>query len=253
MSTTPITHKLLAARLAKLDLSAGHVVLVHSALSRFGWVQGGAEAVIDALLMVVGASGTVLMPTLTGEPTHDPEHPPVFDVERTPCWTGRIPETFRQRPAAVRSVHPTHSVAALGALAEELTQAHIHSVTPCDDLSPYGKLAHRDDGYILLLGVGHEANTTLHHVEERVGVDYHVQSTPTLCTLRFEGQRAQHHYFLHRWDTPRHFDIVEPLLTERAIQRIAQIGQATVRLVAARAMAECVAQCLRANPRFLCQ
>ena len=61
---------------------------------------------IDALLEAVGPGGTVLVPTLTGNETLSPAHPPVFDPTRTPCWTGAIPEAFRKRPAAVRSQHP---------------------------------------------------------------------------------------------------------------------------------------------------
>ena len=250
---TVLTQDRLVAGFSALGLPAGSVVLVHSALSRLGWVQGGADALIDALLVAVGEDGTVLVPTLTGEETHSPHHPPVFDVVNTPCWTGRVPETFRRRAEAIRSVHPTHSVAAIGAAAEELTREHIHSLTPCDELSPYGKLARMEQGYVLLLGVDHRANTMLHHVEELAGVDYHMQAEMTCATLIVNGETRQRLYFLHRWDTPRNFNIVDPLLTERGIQKVMQIGAATARLIRARPLVRAVLQCLRANARYLCQ
>lgn len=236
-----------------LGVKEGYQVLVHSSLSSLGHVIGGADAVIDALLEAVGPAGTVLVPTLTGSETLSPDNPPEFDPQRTPCWTGRIPETFRQRPEAVRSLHPTHSAAAIGAEAIALTREHAWSVTPCDELSPYGKLARRPDGYILLLGVTHESNTTFHHAEEAVGVDYHMQ--PGLAQARIiVGGRAQvRHVMLHRYGTPRYFGVMEPILAERGIQTQAQIGNAQVKLVNAMDMVRVTVCCLRANKRILCQ
>jgi aminoglycoside 3-N-acetyltransferase len=228
-------------------------VLVHSSLSSFGHVDGGADAVIDALLESVGSSGTVLVPTLTATAQHSAQDPPVFNASNTPCWTGRIPETFRQRPDAVRSLHPTHSVAAIGAEAVELTKDHAYSITPCDELSPYGKLAQDENGYVLLLGVGHKSNTTFHHVEELAGVDYHMQRDVAKATIIASGEEVRRSYLLHQWGTPREFEIMEPLFIERGIQRIAQIGDARVSLVQSRGMVQATLRCLRANVRILCK
>lgn len=152
--------------LHRLGVSAGDVVLVHSSLSGLGNVQGGADAVIDALLSAVGPTGTVLFPTLTGTPDDGPESPPVIDVRSTPCWTGRIPETARRRSGAIRSLHPTHSVTAIGAKAGQYASGHHQGASPCDERSPYYRLI-REGGYILLLGgVTQENNTTLHCLEE---------------------------------------------------------------------------------------
>jgi aminoglycoside 3-N-acetyltransferase len=166
---------------------------------------------------------------------------------------GRIPETFRQRPDAVRSLHPTHSVAAIGAEAVELTKDHAYSITPCDELSPYGKLAQDENGYVLLLGVGHKSNTTFHHVEELAGVDYHMQRDVAKATIIASGEEVRWSYLLHQWGTPREFEIMEPLFIERGIQRIAQIGDARVSLVQSRGMVQATLRCLRANARILCK
>jgi aminoglycoside 3-N-acetyltransferase len=243
----------LIAGFKRIGLNPGSTVLVHSALSQFGRVDGGADTVIDAIIETVGESGTVLVPTLTGDETLSPENPPTFDLANTPGWTGIIPETLRKRPQAVRSLHPTHSAAAIGANAAMLTQDHHQSITPCDLFSPYGKLAQEEQGFILLLGVDHDANTTLHHVEEVVGVTYHLQKGLANCTLIVDGEQTKRHYYLHQYGTPRNFNVINQLLTERRIQRRVKIGKAEVRLIHAQSMVRLVAQCLRADAEFLCE
>ena len=76
-------------------IERGDSILVHSSLSSLGWVDGGAEAVVQALLDAVGPGGTVLFPTLTGSREDSPDNPPVFDARTTKCWTGAIPEAAR--------------------------------------------------------------------------------------------------------------------------------------------------------------
>jgi len=211
------------------------------------------NTVIDALLETVGPSGTVVVPTLTGTESDSPDNPPEFDPKRTPSWTGLIPETFRKRAKAIRSVHPTHSVAAIGADATNLTMDHGLSVTPCDELSPYGRLARYDNGYVLLLGVEHESNTTFHHVEELAAVGYHMQKDTSLATLVIDGKRENRQFLLHQWGSPRRFNVMDKLLQERGIQKSGIIGNATVRLIQVNKMVLATLQCLRANKRFLLQ
>jgi len=233
-------------------LHAGCHVLLHSSLKSLGLVEGGAETVIDAFLEVLGPTGTLVAPTLTGDETLCAANPPVFDVHKSRCWTGAIPEALRLRPDAVRSWHPTHSAAAIGGLAKDLTRRHCDSTTPCDELSPYGLLAEREDAFIVLLGVDHESNTTLHHVEEMAASDYHMQAEPALATVRVGEIEMKRTVFLHRYGQARRFGAVEPLLLERGIQRNVEIGSATVRVVRTKPMVRLCLAALRANPRFLC-
>jgi aminoglycoside 3-N-acetyltransferase len=206
--------------------------------------------VIDALLDTVGTEGTVLVPTLTGSEGLDVDHPPCYDPHETPCWTGRIPETFRQRPDAVRSLHPTHSVTAIGARVRELTAGHEHSITPCGPDSPYGRLA-RSGGYILLLGVTHEVSTTFHLAEEIVGVPYHMQPGLVAAQVIERAEARTIHLMIHRYGSPREFGRLEPALRERGIQRDGQIGEAQVRLIDAGRMVELTCQALRQDPHIL--
>ncbi len=246
-----VTRRDIIAGLKDLGLPYGGKVLVHSALSSFGYVDGGAATVLDALIAVVGPQGTVLVPTLTGNESLSPENPPFFDPLRTPCWVGRIPETLRKRPGTARSLHPTHSVAAFGADAEMLTRDHVFSVTPCDEYSPYFKLAQLVDSYILLIGVDHECSTTFHCVEEMVGVDYHMQPGFARATLLVNGEEVYRHYMLHRYGAPRNFNRLEPLFIERGLQMSNRIGNATVRLVKTKETFQLAVRCLSTDHRIL--
>lgn len=234
-------------------LAKGCQVLVHSSLSSFGFVEGGADTVIDALAAVVGVEGTVLVPTLTGSEALSAEHPPVFDPVHSTCWTGAIPETLRKRSNALRSLHPTHSVAAIGADAQTLTQDHWYSITPCDAYSPYGKLAQLPSGYILLIGVDYQSCTLFHHVEEVVGVDYHMQPGFANAKILLDGQTTERHYMLHKYGPARNFNIMESIFVERGVQKRFTIGNATLRLVQACKLVELTTQALTADPGILCE
>jgi aminoglycoside 3-N-acetyltransferase len=146
------------------------VLFVHSAFRRLGAAGFRAEAFIEALLeyMVVG---TLVMPAMTWRVVSPAE--PWFDEIETASHVGILAELFRRRYATHRSLHPTHSVAARGRLAAELTAAHHLSDTPCALPSPYGK-ARQTDAHILLLGIGLERCTAIHHAEEIAAPDIYL-------------------------------------------------------------------------------
>ena len=185
-------HRLGAARLVRLGLGsvwAGGLLLLAVALwdghaSVMTVVAGAGEqlTLVLALLAAVGDAGTILMPTNSGNNT-DPrewQHPPVPEAwwqtirDHTPAYNplttptrgmGVVPELFRTWPGAVRSGHPAFSLAALGPRAEYLVTDHALD-EDVGDRSPLGKL-YELDGYVLLLGVDHWNNTSLHLAEFR--------------------------------------------------------------------------------------
>ena len=226
-------------------------MLVHSSLSSFGHVERGADAVIDAVIEAVSPGGTVLFPTLTGSEALSSENPPVFDVLNTPCWTGSIPETARKRPGFIRSCHPTHSACAFGEKAEWLTEGHQFSPTPCGIGSPYDKLV-QSSGFILLIGVTHNSNTTMHYIEEIAEVPWHMQPGTALSTIKYaDGRIAQVPVTLHKYGTRRDFNRLEPEMLAKGVQVNGKIGESTIRLVKAREMVELVLGRVREDPRIL--
>ncbi|TJY41038.1 AAC(3) family N-acetyltransferase [Cohnella pontilimi] len=238
--------------LRQLGVQSGMELLVHSSLSRIGYVEGGADTVIDALLKAVDpAEGTLLVPTLTGTSADSAEQPPFFDVKASQCWTGVIPETMRLREDAVRSLSPTHSVAAIGRNAFDLTRGHEDCWTTCGFGSPYYRLCRRR-GAILLLGVTLESNTTFHTVEEVVGVPYHLQPKPVTCTMTDEqGRSIVRSTMLHDWGTPRNFSVLEAPLLAEGIMKAGRIGHADCFLIDAESFLAYSTDQLQSNPRLL--
>ncbi len=173
----PRTIRSLTEDLKRLGVDEGMTLLVHSSLSSMGWVCGAEVAVIQALLNALGETGTLVMPAQSTDYT-DPaswECPPVpaswcqtirdnmppFDPHTTPtARLGRIAACFRTWPGTLRSDHPSLSFCAKGPDAEDILQTHRLGDSFGLD-SPLGAL-YRRDTRILLLGVGHEANTSLH-------------------------------------------------------------------------------------------
>ncbi len=241
----------IADGLRNLGVRAGDRVLMHSSLSKLGHVEGGAPTVIHALLHAVGPEGTVLVPTLTGTQKDSPKNPPRFNVRTTPCWTGRIPETLRRWPGAVRSLGPTHSVAAVGPDAHYLLAGHEDCRTPCGTGSPYVKLA-EVGGKIVFLGVTLDANTTFHSAEELAGVPYHLQPTLTRCHIVDQtGRGLQRDCVLHYWGYPRRFGEMEEVLLEKGILKRGVIGAARTLVVESRPMLDFMVDLLTRDAWYL--
>nr|WP_034680479.1 AAC(3) family N-acetyltransferase [Caldalkalibacillus mannanilyticus] len=178
------TRETLANDLRKLGLVAGMTVIVHSSLSSIGWVNGGPVAVVQALMDVITPEGTIVMPTHSGE-NSDPStwgNPPVpeewwseirntmpaFDPQISPTrMMGKVVEVFRAYPGVTRSYHPTLSFAAWGKHAQIVTANHSLDFG-LGEGSPLARI-YELNGYVLLLGVSHENNTSFHLAENRMG------------------------------------------------------------------------------------
>jgi len=158
-----VTNAQLVEDLRAIGLKAGDAVGVHSSLKSIGWVEGGPDAVIEALMEAVGPEGTILMPTMCGPA-------PEFLIAETPSRTGLITETFRTRPHVIRSPHPTHSVAVWGKHGRHIADGHPPASALGVD-SPFHRLA-KLGGHILLLGVDSRTSSLIHVAEAIARVRY---------------------------------------------------------------------------------
>lgn len=145
----------------RVGLRAGQTTLVHSALRTFGPVDGGAETVVDALLAVLGPTGTLVVPTFTF--IHEVEEAPIIDPVADRSEMGAISEAARTRPDARRSTAYRHSFAAIGRRAEIIAGVD-PALAPYDLRSAFGVMLALDT-QVLLLGVTY-SNSTSHHFAE---------------------------------------------------------------------------------------
>lgn len=227
----------LADRLRALGVRRGGVLLVHMSYRATRPVEGGPAGVIDALRDAVGDAGTVVMPSWGS----DDDAP--FDAATTPASPdlGATAQLFRRLPGARRSDHP-FAFAALGPRAEAITAGPL-PLPPHGPGSPVGRV-HELDGQLLLLGVGHDANTTVHLAEVLAGVPYGV---PKHCTV-LRGGRAERVDYLENDHCCERFALVDGWLRERDLQREGRVGHAHTRLARSRDVVSVVRERLARDP-----
>jgi aminoglycoside 3-N-acetyltransferase len=159
----------IAAQLREIPTPDGAVVFIHSGLSKLGYIEGGAETMVDLLidLFVRERRGTLAMPAfcMTGTMYETLKDAMPFDLKNTPSGVGKITEIFRQRDGVVRSLHPTHSVCALGPDAQWLTQDHHKDARAFGPSSPLGRVLERG-GHVLGLGTDLGPVTFYHVIED---------------------------------------------------------------------------------------
>jgi aminoglycoside 3-N-acetyltransferase len=226
----------------ELGLPEGAHVLGHVSLRAIGPIEGGAETLLRAFRRVLGPTGTLLVPTFTPQFTDPAESEgapdsaeeveklraaiPVFDAETTPAArlaVGVFPEIARQQPDAHRSSHPVASFTAIGERADFLTaDAPFHYPLGTD--SPLARL-HQVNGWVLLIGVGQEVNSSLHLAEVWANVAYVHRSARVKTGA-------------DRWTTMQGspecsegFPKIEPLLRQARILRRGYVGNAPAQLM----------------------
>lgn len=186
-----ITRSQLIADLRQLGLAAGQTVMVHTSVKAIGWIVGGPNVVLDALLDVLTPLGTLMMYVGYEDPVHHlpdwsaerqqayfAEYPP-FDPATTRAYRewGILTEYLRTRPNAYRSVNPGASMAAVGAQAQWLTDNHPLQYGYGEG-SPLAKLVEAD-GKVLILGSPLQHLTLIHHAE-------HIAQIPNKHIARYQ-------------------------------------------------------------------
>jgi aminoglycoside 3-N-acetyltransferase len=245
-----VTRESIAADLSGLGVRAGDVVFLHSSLKSLGWVDGGADAVVDAFLDVVGPEGLLIVPTLTFTFATGELACHAFDAAETPSRVGAITEALRRRPPAHRSEHPTHSIAAIGRRAGELVLGHEATSTFGRD-GPYRRYV--DWGAkILFLGVDVRSNTTLHAVEDWLDLPYMAEGEALV-----KGPDGQPHTVKVAKspqgdrDFYRRDSKVERLLESRGLLRRGRVGAADTIWMPSQEMVAVVVEGIHEEPTLL--
>lgn len=225
------------AQLRALGVEAGQVLLVHTSFRAVRPIEGGPLGLIEALSRAVGSRGTLVMPSWT-----DDDDAP-FDPATTPASEdlGIVPGMFWQCPDVRRGTHPFAFAARGPKAAAILSDGFV--VPPHQHASPVGKVWDRD-GRILLLGVDHDANTTLHLAELLAGVPYGV---PKHITVLRDGRPTRVDYRENDHCCQR-FRLAGDWLDESGLQSEGLVGHAPAKLMRSRDVVDVAVGRLERNP-----
>jgi len=232
----------LILQLQNIGIQKGDTILVHSSLSKIGYVEEGAKTVVDALLEVVGEIGHVLMPNSPNNQRQLDyiQNLGVFDVINSPSKLGVITEYFRKLPNAKRSLHPTEPVSCIGPDADYFVGEHFGQLTPYNDKSPFYRVAERG-GKILMIGVTLDnAGTNLHCLEDAVNF-----KDPVYYDKVFDVKVKDENGIIHtvqtkvhnpEWSAKRKCDELIPLFEQKGVLTHHVLGEAKTLLLDAKKM-----------------
>ena len=211
--------------LQEFGVSKGDIILVHSSLASIGHVDGGADAVIDAFLETIGDKGTLIVPVFGN--------------------LGILTDRVKSRSRAVISDCPKGTVAAIGADAEFICRDHWKADTAHGNDTPYLRIAGLG-GYICLLGVDQDRNTTLHSVEALLELPYLKSTNGTIETENGTVEKTWKHYP----GPHRDFIGLDKNMRLNGKMKTGKIGNAVVRLMKSRDLIDTFIEIGKKNPAF---
>ena len=236
--------------LARMNAPRDKVVLVHTSLRAVGEVEGRGEAFLEALIEYFTAEGGLLL-----IPTHTwanlgGESDITLDMSSEKTCIGTLPSIAAVHPMAHRSLHPTHSMSVFDGktksgepgAAEDYIAGEVMVDTSTSEKGCYGRV-YDMGGKILLIGVGHNRDTYLHSVEERMGVPNRLSVNPVAIKIRLKSgdvieRPIRHHHAEGIKDVSARYPKYEPAFRLHGAIEDGRIGNAAVQLCDARKMAE---------------
>jgi len=260
---TPATKQSIMKDLSNLGVTSGMTLLVHSSLSALGWVCGGPVAVILALEETIGPGGNLVMPTHSTDLSDPSEwrNPPVpkawwkiiretmppYDPDLTPTrGVGVVPECFRKQKSVLRSMHPQVSFAAYGSKAATIVGRHSLDFGLGED-SPLARI-YDLAGWILLVGVGHQSNTSLHLAEYRATYPSK-RLIKQRAPMVIEGRREWVEFQDIKLDDSDFEVIGEHFIKETKFARCGHVAQATAILMPQRPLVDYAVRWIEKNRR----
>lgn len=226
------TKEQIKQQLQQMGILSTDTVLIHTSMKAIGQVEGGPDGLLDAFCEYL-SEGLFLVPTHTWD--NVTEENPYYDVRTDVPNIGLIPRTAAKRRDGVRSLHPTHSMWAYGADAEEYVKGEEKALTPTPEGSCWDRVADRG-GKILLIGVENDKNTFIHTIEERLHLPDRISDKAYDITITDAQGAVTTHPFYQQYcskteDISWFFGNFEKPMVEMGVQTFGKLGDACVRIV----------------------
>jgi aminoglycoside 3-N-acetyltransferase len=238
----------LIKHIKEIGIQPTDTLLVHSSMKAIGDVEGRADTVLDAFMEYM-KPGLLIFPTHTWDRIGVDNS--VFDYRKEDSCVGILSNLFRKRPGVLRSLHPTHSVAAYGKDAAEYIAGEELRDTPCPRNGCWGKLYDRN-AKILFLGCSLKCNTTVHGVEEWNDIPNRIADQHILLKIVLpDGTVMDRPMRRHHSTVPSvsdHYDKLEAPMLHYGIARKGKIGNAVSTICDVRPMTDMVSSFLKRNP-----
>lgn len=240
------TKAFLKKQLEQLCVPENSIVMLHSSLRAVGETEGRGEGLLEVLIEhFTRGKGLLCFPTHTWGIKEDEQHVKL-DLTKNETCVGMLTMLAAAHPDSVRSLHPTHSVAVFGdkKRAAEYISHDAFATSSTDPLACYGKLL-SEDGYVMLVGVGHNKNTYIHSVEEMLNVPNRLTKDLVKTNIRLQDgtvvERSLHcHSAEGIGDVSRFYVKYEPAFRRYGAIKDGMLGNAKVQLCSARIMKEVV-------------
>ncbi|MBQ7971895.1 MAG: AAC(3) family N-acetyltransferase [Lachnospiraceae bacterium] len=223
------TKEELKKHLKNMGLNGSEAIMVHSSMKAIGEVDGGADTVVDTF-MEYFREGMFMTPAHTWAQIKG-DHL-TFNPKTEPVCVGIIPNLFLKRPGVVRSLHPTHSLAAYGKEAADFIKGEEKATTPCPPGGCWDRLR-EVNAQILLLGVPHGRNTFIHSVDEVLNIKDRLTDEPTLMHIvmpdgSIKDVSMYRHYnrFLESGSFSDHFNKLEDIFYRKGAAQKCTFGDA---------------------------
>ncbi|MBR5973719.1 MAG: AAC(3) family N-acetyltransferase [Clostridiales bacterium] len=230
-------------------------VTVHASLRAVGPIEGGADGLIDAMCAYLN-QGLLIIPTHTWDEVV--RATPYYDVKTSVPCIGTLAKVAAFRKDGVRSLHPTHSVTVFGQGAEEFVRGEELCASPAPANSCLSRL-YEEHGKVLLIGVGHERNTYLHAVDERLGIPDRLNPDPFVITIRdYDGNLLQsppfrtHYCAMSDRCVSEYYPNYKEAFEYTGAVKYGRLGDALVYVCDARSMTDTVRELWKRTDHDLC-
>ena len=205
-------------------------VLIHTSMRALGPVEGGCDGLIDSFRSYL-TDGLFLVPTHTWHNVSAKQ--PIYDVRTTAPCIGALPTVAAFRRDGVRSLHPTHSVAAFGKRARSFVAGEETATSPCPVGGVWARL-YDEDATILLLGVGLNRNTYIHAVDEMLALPDRLMPPVPLTVIDYDGTEYSLLFQKHGTTGSEFFENYRKPLEALVALRTARLGEAEVGIFSVR-------------------